>query len=92
MWCRYRLRLVGTVQGVSLRWQISQYAQEQDLAGWIINLSDGTVKMEIEGEEDKVKAALDWVLMSGAGVAEIKDKTVEKIPTQNQKDFQILKE
>ncbi|MFQ5974875.1 MAG: acylphosphatase [Candidatus Hydrothermarchaeales archaeon] len=36
-------------------------ARELGLTGWVKNLMDGRVEAVFEGDEEKVKAAVDWL-------------------------------
>lgn len=53
----------GNVQGVGFRWTIRHIAKGFDVTGWVRNLIDGRVEMQLNGEESEVRAFL-------AGVAE----------------------
>lgn len=43
----------GRVQGVGFRWHATNFANSISLTGWIQNLEDGTVEMEVQGTEEK---------------------------------------
>ncbi len=51
---RLSLRFVGEVQGVGFRWTTKQLANELDLTGWVRNEPDGSVSMELQGDEEQV--------------------------------------
>lgn len=40
----------GRVQGVGFRYQAYETARQFGLTGWVKNLCDGTVEMEVQGE------------------------------------------
>lgn len=46
----------GRVQGVGFRYQAAQAAKEYDVSGFVVNLSDGRVHLEAEGEAKEVDA------------------------------------
>ena len=46
----------GHVQGVGFRYSTLQVAKEFEVAGYVSNLADGRVRVEVEGEESEVKA------------------------------------
>lgn len=49
----------GRVQGVGFRYKAVWAAREAGVTGWVQNLWDGTVLMEVQGQE----AAIDRVVM-----------------------------
>lgn len=57
---RLYLKIFGQVQGVGLRYHASEVAKNLGLAGWMKNVSDGTVEGEIEGEEKSLEEFLEW--------------------------------
>jgi acylphosphatase len=44
----------GKVQGVGFRYQTKDIALGFDVVGWVKNLGDGTVELQVMGEEDEV--------------------------------------
>ena len=48
---------VGRVQGVGFRMFVRQQAVMHDITGWVKNMSDGTVTMELQGASSAVEAA-----------------------------------
>lgn len=53
---RLSLRFVGEVQGVGFRWTSKRLANELDLTGWVRNEPDGSVSMELQGDESQIAA------------------------------------
>lgn len=51
----------GRVQGVGFRYQTLQVAKEFDVSGLVMNLPDGRVQLEAEGEADEVRAFVQSV-------------------------------
>jgi acylphosphatase len=45
----------GRVQGVGFRYQTLQVAKEFEISGWVANLPDGRVQLEVEGREQEVR-------------------------------------
>ncbi len=48
----------GNVQGVGFRWSVKQVARGFDVTGWVRNLPDGRVELQVGGEEEEVRAFL----------------------------------
>ena len=51
----------GQVQGVGFRWFVQSLANSLQITGWIRNMENGMVEMELQGET----AALHQLLKSG---------------------------
>ncbi|MBP1967928.1 acylphosphatase [Virgibacillus natechei] len=49
----------GRVQGVGFRYSAAQKAKELQLSGWVRNKIDGTVELEVEGDENKINHYID---------------------------------
>lgn len=58
---RLRLRFTGRVQGVGFRWTNRGTAEELGLTGWVRNLDDGSVDMEIQGPAGAIIRHLDAI-------------------------------
>ena len=48
----------GSVQGVGFRYQAYYMARKLGLSGWVKNLYDGTVEMEVQGKEELIDALI----------------------------------
>jgi acylphosphatase len=51
----------GNVQGVGFRWSVRDAAKGFDVTGWVRNLRDGRVELQVTGEENEVRAFLDRI-------------------------------
>ena len=58
---RKRLTFEGDVQGVGFRYRACMAADHYGCTGWILNLWDGRVIMEIQGEEEAIDAVLAFI-------------------------------
>jgi acylphosphatase len=78
---RRRVLVDGRVQGVFFRQSCRRYAEEQRVAGWIRNRSDGRVEAVFEGSPDAVEAMVAWSRRGPAGArvdeVEVADEPVE---------------
>ena len=54
------IKVIGRVQGVLFRDSARQWARKLRIRGFTRNESDGSVYIEAEGEEEKLKEFLDW--------------------------------
>lgn len=51
----------GRVQGVGFRATSAQIASTLPLTGWVRNEPDGTVRMEVQGDEDAIQLLLERI-------------------------------
>ena len=56
----------GRVQGVGLRFTVTGFAKKYNVTGWVRNLYDGTVEMEVQGLEHRVDLFLRTFLSNGS--------------------------
>lgn len=57
---RRRVRVSGRVQGVYYRASTREQARARGLVGWVRNLPDRSVELEVEGDPDGVAALVQW--------------------------------
>ena len=69
-----RLLISGLVQGVFFRMSASHEARQLKLTGLARNLSDGSVEVLAEGEEETLNRLIDWCKKGppGARVKQVK--------------------
>jgi acylphosphatase len=68
----------GHVQGVGFRWSVRDVAKGFDVTGWVRNLPDGRVELQVTGEENELRAFLDR-LAQGELHALIRKQTENKL-------------
>ncbi len=64
----------GRVQGVGYRWFIQRHAEQLGLHGYVRNLTDGRVEIDVQGDAAMVEALLQKARIGpfGAHVASLK--------------------
>jgi acylphosphatase len=50
----YQVFYSGRVQGVGFRYSVKRLAASYEVVGWVRNLPDGRVELQIEGEKTEV--------------------------------------
>jgi acylphosphatase len=79
----------GRVQGVGFRYTARHIAKGYDVTGWVKNLTDGRVEMQVSGEPDEVDAFLTAIDTSELG-SFIRNKEVSEIDVDpGAKGFEI---
>lgn len=58
---RYYIIVDGRVQGVGFRFFCTMTARKYDLTGWVRNMENGMVEMEVQGEIDSIKKFLEII-------------------------------
>jgi acylphosphatase len=78
------VRVYGKVQGVTYRLSANKEAKKLGLVGYAKNLPDGTVQIEAEGNENKLKLFLNWC-KNGSELSQVSD--IEYDINDNIKEF-----
>lgn len=55
---RRKLRYTGRVQAVGFRFTAESWAKQHGLTGWVTNLVDGDVMLELQGTPEQIDAFL----------------------------------
>ena len=76
---RFLIILKGRVQGVGCRFFVAQLAKQYNLSGFVGNLDNGNVKMEVQGSNEHLVAFFKD-LMKGNSRMRIDDYTIKVIP------------
>jgi acylphosphatase len=72
----------GRVQGVGFRFSTLEVAKEFDVAGYVTNLADGRVQLEVEGRPDVVNAFITAVEQRMHGYVRKTERTSDNRPPQ----------
>lgn len=78
---RQHIIFSGRVQGVGFRWHSKICAGSLGLTGWVQNLEDGTVEMEVQGTEEKIARLIMY--MEQRPYVEIDGMKVKTIPLES---------
>ena len=74
----------GRVQGVGFRYQSAYYARRLGLTGWVRNLSDGRVEMEVQGKESVIAQLV--LELKNASYIRIERVVCENLPLKEGED------
>ncbi len=85
---RVQAYVSGMVQGVGFRWFVERVGNQMKLSGWVRNLPDGRVELEVEGPEFKVEAFLEEV-ESGPISSRVDTVSVSEKPVTGESGFRI---
>lgn len=86
---RYYFIFTGRVQGVGFRWIVMNYANRNSLTGWIRNLYNGNVEMEIQGNETAIMNMIGEVTKKSYYLV-IEDYSMKQIPLEeNEYGFDV---
>ena len=87
---RYFASAAGRVQGVGFRYFVQTNAMELDVTGWVRNMDDGTVTMEIQGIEEQLEKLVGRI-KKGSAFIKVKNMELTQIDAIDQtKKFAIL--
>lgn len=70
------ITVTGTVQGVGYRWFCHRQATALNLTGWVKNLSDGSVRLHVEGERGAIEGLIP-LLRTGPSSAQVDHVSIE---------------
>lgn len=85
-----RVIFEGRVQGVGFRYTVKDLARGFDVCGWVKNLPDGSVELQVMGDADEVADFLREITEESPLSANIRNHRIETIPPlQNCTGFRI---
>ena len=70
---------IGRVQGVGFRYTTKQLALGFDIVGWVKNLPDGSVELQVMGEQEEVKEFITEIVEESELASLIKEHRVRQI-------------
>jgi acylphosphatase len=86
----FQIKIYGKVQHVFFRASVQAEALKNGLSGYVKNLPDGTVYIEVEGEEERLNEFIDWC-KTGPPLAMVSSLEKEPKEVVHFKVFQILR-
>lgn len=87
---RYFIQVFGRVQGVGFRYFVNYTANNFKLTGWVKNCEDGSVKMEIQGNEQSISSFIEKI-NKGNRFAKVEDMYCEKLKVEDsERSFRIV--
>ncbi len=75
-----RVIFEGRVQGVGFRYTVKDLARGFDVCGWVKNLPDGRVELEVAGDPAEVSAFINEITTESQLAAGIRNHSSETIP------------
>ena len=88
MTASYKILVKGRVQGVWFRKYTKDRAETLKLSGFARNEIDGSVYIEVEGEEDQLVEFIDWLYI-GSPMSKVISVDVELITLKGHTAFEI---
>ncbi len=80
----------GRVQGVGFRYTVKDLSRGFEVCGWVKNLPDGSVELQVMGEADEVESFIKEIAEESNVAHHIKSLTAVKIPLlENWSGFRI---
>ena len=81
---RYYIIVEGRVQGVGFRFFCTMHARTTDLTGWVRNMDNGMVEMEVQGEEKEIEKFIKTIKKGNRfiRVDELYQKKIDVLPQE----------
>lgn len=88
---RYFGRASGSVQGVGFRYFVQKNAINMNVTGWVRNMEDSTVTMELQGTEADINVLTECI-RAGSFFIKVRELVLKKIEViADDKGFSIRK-
>lgn len=75
-----RVLFTGRVQNVGFRYAVKDLARSFEVRGWVRNLADGRVELQVMGEEAEVGAFIREIAEESSVAHHVKSFMAETIP------------
>lgn len=85
---RLSIRVNGLVQGVFFRHTAKQTASSLNLSGFARNEADGSVQLEVQGEESALQNFVAWCHV-GSSTSQVESVETQEIDVVSEKGFSI---
>ena len=85
---RYHYKFTGHVQGVGFRWRARTLAEALSLTGWVENMWDGSVEMELQGYEESIDRVIE-ALQNGHYISIDRIERQKKAPVEDERGFHV---
>ena len=85
----YNIRVKGRVQGVFFRVSTQKEAIRLGLKGFVRNEHDGTVYLEVEGEQEPIDQLLSWIGRGGPPRGEVHNIDLIEAAVKGFQSFEI---
>jgi acylphosphatase len=86
----YHIIVKGKVQRVAYRFCAHAQAIKCNLTGYVKNLHNGDVLIEVEGNEENINTLIDWCYV-GSPLSQVKEVIAEEGALKNYETFEIKK-
>jgi acylphosphatase len=83
------IKVFGRVQGVLFRHMAKKMADEIGIFGYVKNLNDGSVLIEVEGSDEALRKFVDWC-KGGPQEARVDKVEIEDMRRAHYEDFRIF--
>lgn len=87
---RYKAILTGRVQGVGLRFFTMENASKLGLTGWVKNMADGTVHLEVQGKDSVITEFVN-IIKKGNFIINVETFDAEEIPVVEEEKAFIIR-
>lgn len=84
----YHIIVTGRVQGVGFRYSAINQARVLGIKGFVKNLPDGSVELEIQGDKTATKLMITWC-KEGPGTGYVENIAVSEGLLKNYSDFSV---